>query len=195
MGRFFMITTKFDIDSLIGTRYGKRVVVGRADKKIAGSYAVVVQCDCGNIASVAITRLLSGRQQICIHCLNRQQTGNKNRSWRGGRHISKTAFNAWRISAEKRNITWELSVEYLDSVLEAQNFKCALTGEELGINHGYKNRQGGNASLDRIDSGLGYIEGNVQFVTKHINYAKQAMPDSDFIELCRKVVNYADRNL
>lgn len=35
------------------------------------------------------------------------------------------------------------------------------------------------ASLDRIDSSKGYIEGNVQFVSTPINYMKNTMSDSE----------------
>lgn len=49
------------------------------------------------------------------------------------------------------------------------------------------------ASLDRIDSSKGYIKGNVQWTTIDANIAKQDMKESDFIELCQKVVNHANQ--
>jgi len=42
----------------------------------------------------------------------------------------------------------------------------------------------GNASLDRIDSNLGYIVGNVGWTSTIINIMKQNLKLCDFIELC-----------
>ncbi|WP_192242931.1 hypothetical protein [Mesorhizobium silamurunense] len=91
----------------------------------------------------------------------------------------------------KRCIEWGLSFQYLDALIEKQGWQCALTGALLAFNHGYCNAGEGNASLDRIDSSVGYVEGNVQFVTKNVNFAKQAMTDGDFVEMCRQVVEHA----
>ena len=46
-----------------------------------------------------------------------------------------------------------------------------------GTNVNYK------ASLDRKDSSKGYIEGNVQFVSCALNYAKNSSDDSSVVEL------------
>jgi hypothetical protein len=43
------------------------------------------------------------------------------------------------------------------------------------------------ASLDRIDSSKGYIEGNVQWIHKHINKMKNNFNESYFIEICKKI--------
>ena len=65
-----------------------------------------------------------------------------------------------------------------------QNRKCALTGQSIFFakttrEHDSKQT---TASLDRIDSNNGYIEGNVQWVHKKLNMMKQAMPDQEFIQ-------------
>lgn len=45
-------------------------------------------------------------------------------------------------------------------------------------------------SKDRIDSNKGYVEGNVQWVCKEINFMKHALSESRFIELCKLVYLY-----
>lgn len=56
-----------------------------------------------------------------------------------------------------------VDVDYIKNLLEAQNQKCAYTGipMELPDHKGCKDKRM-CASLDRIDSTKGYIEGNVQ---------------------------------
>lgn len=43
------------------------------------------------------------------------------------------------------------------------------------------------ASLDRIDSSKGYVEGNVQWVHKDVNYIKQDLEESYFKKLCKLI--------
>lgn len=42
-------------------------------------------------------------------------------------------------------------------------------------------------SLDRIDSNIGYIEGNVQWIHKALNNTKNTMPNDEFINWCKLV--------
>lgn len=70
----------------------------------------------------------------------------------------------------------------------AQGGRCAISGEHL--------TPGENASLDHIvpraRGGASSIE-NVQWVTKKINAAKYDRTVSEFVDLCRSVVSYADK--
>jgi hypothetical protein len=43
------------------------------------------------------------------------------------------------------------------------------------------------ASLDRIDSSIGYVEGNVQWIYKPLNTMKGTLSNQEFIQLCKEV--------
>lgn len=45
-------------------------------------------------------------------------------------------------------------------------------------------------SLDRIDSSLGYIQGNLQLVTIKVNKMKSNFSDAEFMEICRNVSDW-----
>lgn len=45
------------------------------------------------------------------------------------------------------------------------------------------------ASLDRIVSTKGYVEGNVQWVCKMVNIMKNVYDQEDFINMCKKIGN------
>lgn len=93
--------------------------------------------------------------------------------------------------ARDRNLEFLVSIEYLWQLFEKQQGKCALSGINIEFKKfGYKiDRKTQTASLDRIDSSKGYIEGNVQWVHKRINRMKGNMTDEQFIGWCQKVVN------
>lgn len=88
------------------------------------------------------------------------------------------------------------SIGYADLVAlwEAQGGKCALTG--LPLMHTYARDQPlkalFNASVDRIDSSRGYVEGNVQLVAVRANLMKGDLPEQSFVDLCRMVVRRAE---
>jgi len=45
--------------------------------------------------------------------------------------------------------------------------------------------------LDRIDSKLGYVRGNVQWIHKDLQTMKWDLPEDRFIRLCDEVSKYA----
>jgi hypothetical protein len=48
------------------------------------------------------------------------------------------------------------------------------------------------ASIDRIDSALGYTKDNIHLVCAHINLAKADLKEEDFVAMCRAVVHVCD---
>ena len=82
----------------------------------------------------------------------------------------------------------DVTPEYLYDLLELQDFKCALTGDNLlpedgSLDHVRKDLP---LSLDRIDSSKGYIRGNLQWVTKRVNWMKGDMSTEELFEMCNK---------
>lgn len=94
-------------------------------------------------------------------------------------------FNKYRTNASLRNIGWNISEEYAADLLIKQDFKCALSGWDIDALDAKSN----TASLDRIDSSEGYVEGNVQWVHKMVNMCKQQYSQEDFINMCEAVAN------
>ena len=47
-----------------------------------------------------------------------------------------------------------------------------------------------NISIDRIDSNLGYVKGNIQLVCYVVNIMKNNFSMNEFIAFCEKILNY-----
>lgn len=47
--------------------------------------------------------------------------------------------------------------------------------------------------MDRINSDIGYTEGNVQWTTYRANVSKHTMTMSELYEFCKKVLNHANQ--
>ena len=77
-----------------------------------------------------------------------------------------------------------LTREDLDKLFESQNRKCVYTKYDLYFGN---NRIRGTASLDRIDSSKGYVDGNVQWVHKDVNTIKWDLSHDKFLEICKLI--------
>lgn len=89
----------------------------------------------------------------------------------------------------RRGLEMTITVEYLKELWDAQEGKCALSGVALDINDTSKPT---SASLDRIDSSIGYVVGNVRWTSVIANYAKNKWTDEDVIAFCKAVVQHVE---
>lgn len=175
-----------------GDVFGKWTVV---DNKIIRDkqLKLVVQCECGIVEKVIAHRLTRGTTVGCRRCT---RAGSSHYKWGGSGKIPGTVLytikqNAKNRSKNGREIEVNLTSEYLAELYEKQNGKCAITGLpiEASITNTKNRGRVWTASVDRIDSSKGYIEGNVQWLHKDINRMKWDLDTDKFIELCKLVAN------
>jgi hypothetical protein len=103
-----------------------------------------------------------------------------------------------RNKNRKSNLIFDVSQQYLWDLFVKQNHKCALSNVDLSLLSYAKWTSTGksrhldtsiiSASLDRIDSNGHYVEGNVQWVHKDINFMKGSLSENKFIEYCNLIV-------
>jgi len=68
-------------------------------------------------------------------------------------------------------------LKYLKSLYKKQNGLCALSKQEMNFEHHNENA----VSVDRIDSSLGYIKGNIQLTCWWANRMKFELSNEEFI--------------
>ena len=139
-----------------------------------------VKCNCGKIKNITKSEL--GRTKTC-GCIMKKN-GNQHFRFRGYDNIGADYFSHIKSGAKKRNLEFDITIEYINNLLVQQNFTCALS--KIPINTGSR-LQGYTASLDRIDNTKGYIPGNVQWVHRDINYMKQDFTMQEFVNYCQLV--------
>lgn len=83
--------------------------------------------------------------------------------------VSRCEKHGWDLKIDRKFI-WNLFLE--------QDRKCALTGWDIFF------AQGGTASVDRINSDLGYEKGNIQIIHKDVNRMKSDFSEQRFYEVC-----------
>lgn len=153
------------------------------------------ECDCGKIIDRREDYLLSGRSIIiscgCKHPA-KLRTSDKHENWLGRHELSGQYFSSIRCRAKKLNIEFAITIDFCWKLFVTQNKKCALTNIDIVLEPSYRTNMSTlnqTASLDRIDSSKGYIEGNVQWIHKDVNRMKNSFTQDRFIEIC-KLVTY-----
>ena len=124
-------------------------------------------------------------------------------------HASKTVsahafirylFNISKHRAKKHDTSFDMEVEDWLTIYDAQEGKCALSGIEMTFTYD-KNHPTFNASAkgkkwpynlspDQIDSGKGYVRGNVQLVCSAVNVMKAELLIDVLVHISRKIVDH-----
>jgi len=142
---------------------------------------LICKCECGNTVNLPKRRISYDKQKSC-GCLVTEK-GPKSRRWTGGDYVPHRYFSKIKNEAKRRNLTFNITIDYIESVFKSQNFKCKLSGVELS----FSDR---TASIDRINSSLGYEVGNIQILHSKVNEMKWDYEQSDFIDWCKLVARH-----
>lgn len=141
-------------------------------------------CQCQRTCIVNGGALTIGNTKTC-GC-SRRRKGKLNSSFKGFEEISMGKWLHIISHAKSRGLEFNITIEYGWKLFIDQNRKCKLSGLPIGFQSRDIKQ---TASLDRIDSSKGYIEGNVQWLHKHINKMKWDFKEDEFINYCKLIVN------
>jgi hypothetical protein len=176
---------------LIGRSFHCLEVLGltpyqRADGK--RFHKALVRCQCGTEFEIFQSAL--GKTTSCGCSRDYSEvTGNKNYQFMGHGEIRSGYWKKVQEGARTRKLSFNLSVEDAWRLFLTQKRRCALTGVELkfGPNQTSRKEHSRTASLDRIDSSLGYSIDNVQWVHRDLNLMRMDLPLDVFIQWCHRV--------
>jgi len=157
----------------------------RPDRAKCLMYFYRCECKaCGNETVVRKEYLRSGHTRSCGCTLKLK--GSKHKDWKGVGSLSSSRFSEIAHSAKVRDIDFGIDMGFAWSLFEKQAKKCALTGLDIDMGHGNKNR--GTASLDRIDNSKSYTAENVRWVHKDVNLMKRTMSDEQLFQYCELIL-------
>ena len=165
---------------MINQKFGKLLVISYFGLDNNNNKLWVCQCDCGNTTNATTTYLRSGKKTSC-GC-NRLKSGNEVYNYKGYMDISGTKWYSIKQNAEKRNLTFKITKEYVWEILINQNNLCYFSKLPISF-------KDGSASIDRLDSKLGYTNDNIVLVHKDINKLKTDFDLNYFLILCNLVTN------
>jgi len=157
-----------------------------------GTVAWRCRCSCGKEvvrASVELLRPQRGKRPHPKSCgCARRST--RSALYKGVGDLAGQKFANLKNGAKRREIPFDISIQYAWDLFVAQKKLCVLTGLPITLAPNDYSTGASTASLDKIDSSKGYVVGNVQWVHVAINLMKQTFSNEDFVKWCHAVSDY-----
>lgn len=124
-----------------------------------------------------------------------KKRGQEHYQYTGYKELSGNVWSRMMARAKKVGMEFNITKKYCWELFENQNKQCVFTGLPLILSSGIIAWKNQTASLDRIDSSKGYIEGNVQWVHRTVNFMKLSMTDEEFINWCTLITKHRNPKL
>lgn len=177
------------VEDFTGKQIHNLFVIGRGRTKKTNSGTRLFWdciCKCGAKIEKSANALRNGKSS-CEECTNKEW-GDK---YKCG-EINKHYFYGLKISAQKRKIKFDITIEQIWNLFIKQEKRCALTGILLKFAKNKKDRNTGytTASLDRIDSTKGYTIDNIQWIFKPLQFMKGNKSEESLILLSRLITEH-----
>jgi hypothetical protein len=127
----------------------------------------------------------------CLSCKRKKTWKTRSSEWGYLTYL----FTQMRARSKAKKRECSISLQSLKDMWDAQNGCCALTGNPM--THDYardtlERTRITNASVDRIDSSIGYVTGNVQLTCVRANLMKGPLMTEQLYDLCASILNHRD---
>lgn len=136
------------------------------------------------------------KDRRCKECKRKQYEKRliQNR-WKSDVHdVLRSRFYGARDRARRKNLEFDITLDYLMYLWNKQQGKCALSGIKMTTVL-YDGRIPTNVSLDRIDTKKGYTMDNVQLVCMAVNQMKNDLSINELYSFCKNIVSvYESKN-
>ena len=90
-------------------------------------------------------------------------------------------------AARQRKWPFEITLDYLVELFVEQEGRCAYTGERMTWKRGV-GKVDTNISMDRVDSSVGYLPGNVVLCCARVNIMKGTLTPDELKMWCRRIL-------
>lgn len=127
--------------------------------------------------------------KVTAHYLDGYGEKNKHNLISDNRKDKYTGIREHLNRVKRRNKEYDITLDDLLEQWEKQKGICPYTKLKL-IHPSWRSKNKSNiqpyliASLDRIDPKMGYIKGNIQFISMTANFAKNDMTHEEMVRFC-----------
>lgn len=174
---------------LTGQRFGLLTVIEEVanDRELKGRCAIwECRCDCGIILTIPSNQLTSARTRSCgcaksVWISQKMSIPIKDR-------VENQLFRQYRQSAEKRELTFNLSKEEFVSFLYNDCFYCGVAPLNCMVKVKVTGSESHNFNgIDRVNNEMGYALDNCVSCCKLCNHAKNDLTKEEFILLAKRI--------
>jgi hypothetical protein len=200
--------TAWNFKDITGKKYGRWTVLYRYSKNIktptlerpkCSSPAYMCRCECGKEVVVVGKSLWSGDSKSC-GCLKRDRQIEANHGMtreKSGSFIDdrveariRNVISMYRSNAKEKRLPFELTYDMVSTLIQGPCTYCGIEPSNTSVHYKYKDEVFHYSGIDRIDSSMGYIPGNVVSCCKICNISKNNMSKNDFTEWVKRVYEH-----
>lgn len=168
------------IRSRLGVVSGSVVGTANFERRPHGIIYWECLCVCGKLFLTRVDRLDNGLRRSC-GCLSRSKVG--------GNNAAGQVYSIYRRNAKLRGFAWEVSVEMFLELTQKPCFYCGIPPSNCNRNQS-KGPDFIYNGIDRIDSKLGYVAGNVTTCCGTCNWMKGDTTLDDFRRRIISIYNH-----
>lgn len=169
---------------LSGQRFGRLIVISRAENGKEWKARWNCSCDCGTQVTVEALNLRQGHTKSC-GCLRSEF-----RRLELGEASFRQFYRHARRAAEKRNYNWELTPEIVRGLTKMPCHYCGVPPQNVVS---AEDRYGSYTynGLDRVNNNLGYSTNNVVACCEQCNRAKLTYTKEEFREWLHRAYHHS----
>jgi hypothetical protein len=169
---------------MVGRRFGRLLVRECAVRSKNNQFTWKCLCDCGKTTVVLGGNLRSGAVRSC-GCLSRELTSARQKLPTLAAILG-IRRSEYKVSAKKRGLAWDLSDDDFVSLVIQDCHYCGDEPSQIRTQR-CSSETYVTTGIDRLDSSLGYIVGNVVPCCKICNTAKSTMSVEEFFAWIERV--------
>ena len=134
------------------------------------------------ICGAELTRGTSG--YVCGKCRHQSAKEKWQTNWSSYLHVR---LRIARSRAKRKKLDFNIDLDYCMSVLVDQDYRCAITGLPFTRSASGDDM---DMTIDRVDSDLGYIQGNVSLIGYRVNQMKSDLTHQKLLWWCKTIANH-----
>lgn len=140
-----------------------------------------IQCKCSSCGGIKTYRQMLKSHvkkyvvhSLCMECANAFTRKRWNRTDKTDRQILRARYRATEFSAKKKGVPFAFTFDEFLECWEKSDKRCPILGTDFDFQNGRRGSdQSRLPSLDKIIPALGYVPGNVRFISMRANRMKQ----------------------
>jgi len=181
---------------LTNKKYGKLTVIKlTGERGPSGQIYWECKCDCGNTHVTSGESLRGGKSKSCGCARKIPPNKVKDREYAIKKQLYKTNIEK---RSRRLGLDYNISLEYYIKLIEQPCFYCGIKDSNCATDRFNTKKNGRKTSdtivyyngIDRINSGKGYVKGNVVTSCKYCNTAKNTMTQQEFKEWIVRVYEH-----
>jgi hypothetical protein len=173
-----------------GTKFGNWTIMDKPFERNSSHICYWCKCICGVEKLIQGTNLITGHSSSCSSCSRMKYEITSDDGTTVFTPAQKELYSSYKKGAENRGLHFELSAHYFKIITSKPCIYCGVPPMQSKKANKHKYTYNG---IDRVDNSIGYTVSNCVPCCGTCNYAKRAMPYSEWMAYIKRLTQHQNR--